>query len=142
MGANLTTGGGPPVTTPGVVTPAQGVINAAVAKRFKDLEDEVRALKFGTKSVAISGHEFRSKVKIEAWLKINGANQHGSLFCVDVPSFLALAFTTCKDAQAEVALEVLAAKSKYDTVEHILVALFLDPRSWKFLLGAGRSRIQ
>ena len=108
--------------TPGVNNPAPTVgIQATFESRFKAVEDEVAALKFGTKSVSVNGQMFSSKADVAAWLKLNGSNPQGYLFCVDVPSFLAMAFTGCKDMQSKVQLEVMANKSKYRTPEHMLV---------------------
>ena len=77
------------------------------------MEDELGALKFRTKSVSISGQEFALKAAVAAWIKLNGTDDQGYLFCVDVPSFLALAFTGCKDVEFKVQMEVMAEKSQY-----------------------------
>jgi len=106
--------------TPGAntTTPTAGT-QATLESHFKAVEDELAPLKFGTKSVSVSGQQFASKASVAAWIKLNGSNDLGYLFCVDVPSFLALAFTGCKDMQSKVQLEVMANKLKYRTPEHI-----------------------
>ena len=101
LGANLMGGGG--TTTPtSIPSPAKGDLKV----RLKFMEEEVRSLKFGTKSVSIVGQEFSSKMAVAAWMKINCPNNRGYLFCVDVHSLLALAFTG-KDMQEQVQMEVI-----------------------------------
>ena len=87
---------------------------------FKLLEEEVQSINFGTKSVSIVGQEFASKTAVAAWTKINCLNDPGYLFCVDVHSYLALAFTV-KDMQSHVQMEVVSKKAKYSSPEHMLV---------------------
>ena len=58
LGSNLTAG----VNN---LAPAAGT-QATLKSRFKAMEDELVALKFGTKSVSVSGQEFESKAAVAA----------------------------------------------------------------------------
>ena len=113
FGATLMAGGGTSTPTP---TPTKGALEG----RLKLLEEEVRSLKFGTKNLAIVGQEFASKTAVAAWMKINCPNNRGYLFCVDVHSFLALAFMV-KDMESLVKMEVMSKKANYSSLQHMLV---------------------
>ena len=115
LGANVIGGGG--TTTP-TSTPSPAKRDLEV--RLKFMEEELRSLKFGTKSVSIVAQEFSSKMAVAAWMKINCPNNRGYLFCVDVHSLLALAFTG-KDMHEQVQMEVMSNKADYVSPEHMLV---------------------
>ena len=67
------------------------------------------------------GQDFGSKAAVAAWNRINYPNDQGYLFCIDAPSFLALAFTTYKDMESQVQMEVMFKKANYCSPEHMLV---------------------
>ena len=111
LGVNSMAGGG--TSTP---APMPGGLEV----RLKVMEEELRSLKVGTKSVSIVGQEFSSKMAVAAWMKINCPNDQGYLFCVDVHSLLAMAFTG-KDMQEQVQMEVMSKKANYRSPEHMWV---------------------
>jgi len=108
FGVNLTAGGGNPTNSQLGIPPTTQGTNAALKLRLKLLEEEVWSLKFGTKSASIVGQEFASKAAVAAWMKTNCPNDRGYLLCVDIHSFLALAFTMYKDMQSQVQMEVMS----------------------------------